>query len=383
MRQIPWPPPWQLVVLSVVSLLVVACGQGGPATEPAAGSTIVAVEPAPTAITPATAATPLGLARPAPTATTATSTAGPRAAATIVAPSAPAAPLPTVGKAPVGKKIALAAASLNTAFSVSLRDAAEQAAQQAGVQLLVADGANDAATQADQISNFIAQRADVILVDPIGSDAVAQTLQNANSSKVPIILLDGASSGGTPASVIASSDTAAGREAARLVNQAVPPGSKLALLSDTTGAAGTQDRATGFSEALHDPLVNTKGMTLVGEAAAEDDRGQASTVTHTMLATTPDLAGIFCDNDELAIGAVQAIKASGMSGAVAVVSVNGSPEAISAIRSGDLYGTVAQQPDVIAQVGVATAVEVLNGAAPPQYVEVPWRLVTRANAAPD
>ena len=378
MQQLPLASLRQLLVVSVVSLLVVACGQTGPATEPASGSTILARTAAPTA----TAAAPVAIARPAPTSTASSSAAAPRAAATIIAPTPSAAPLPTVGKAPVGKKIGLAAASLNTAFSVTLRDAAQQAAQQAGVQLLVADAANDAATQADEISNFISQRADIILVDPTDSDALAPSLQNANAAKIPVILLNRAPDAGARASVIAYSARVAGREAAQLLNQAVPSRSKLAMLLGGTDASGTQDHASGFIEALHDPLVNTKGMTLVGQATADDDRDQASSVTHTMLATTPDLAGVFCDNDELALGAVQAIKASGTS-TVVVVGIDATPETISAIEAGDMYGAVAPQPDVIGQVGVATAVAILNGTVPPQQVDIPWKLVTRANAAPD
>src|SRR5262245_20426441 len=74
-------------------------------------------------------------------------------------------------------KIGLALSTLNNPFFVSLRNGAQKAANDAGAQLIVADGANDNAKQADEISNFITQKVDVIVVNPTDSDAVVSSVQ--------------------------------------------------------------------------------------------------------------------------------------------------------------------------------------------------------------
>jgi ribose transport system substrate-binding protein len=153
------------------------------------------------------------------------------------------------------------------------------------------------------------------------------------------------------------------------------------MLIGVPGASAARDRGQGFMEALGERSVNSKGMTLAAQQVANFDRGQALNVMQNILTGNPDITGVFCQNDEMALGAVQAIKARGMTGKVAVVGVDGTPDAITAIKDGDMYGTVAQQPDVMGELGVASAVEILNGATPPKQIDVPLKNVTKANAS--
>ena len=332
---------------------------------------------------PSTAA-PVATAAPAKPASAAASPAAagsPSASPVSAASPAAAAPLPTVGKAPAGKKIGLALSTLNNPFFVSLRDGAQKAADQAGIQLVVADGANDSARQADEIANFITQQLNVMLVNPTDSDAVIPSVQKANDAKIPVIALDRASNGGTVASFIASNNIVAGRDAAQLLLEAVPEGAKVAMLVGVPGASAARDRGQGFTDALADKTMNSKGVTLVTQQVANFDRGQALNVMQNILTANPDIAGVFCQNDEMALGAVQAIKARNLTGNVAIVGIDGSPDAITAIKDGDMYATVAQQPDIMGQLGVASAVEILNGATPPNQIDVPLKTVTKANAS--
>ena len=350
------------VILAALSLT--ACTAASTSAPPTAApvSTTAPAKPAPAAVSPAAAGSP---------------SASPASAGSPVA----AAPLPTVGKAPAGKKIGLALSTLNNPFFVSLRDGAQIAADQAGVQLVVADGANDSARQADEIANFITQQLSVMLVNPTDSDAVIPSVQKANDAKIPVIALDRASNGGALASFIASNNVVAGRDAAQLLLEAVPQGAKVAMLVGVPGASAARDRGQGFTDALADKTMNSKGATLVTQQVANFDRGQALNVMQNILTANPDIAGVFCQNDEMALGAVQAIKARGLSDKVAIVGIDGSPDAITAIKAGEMYATVAQQPDVMGQLGVASAVEILNGQTPPKQIDVPLKTVTKANAS--
>jgi ribose transport system substrate-binding protein len=352
------------VAVLLAALSLTACTAASTSAPPTAApaSTTAPAKPAPAAVSPAAAGSP---------------SASPAAAASPVA----AAPLPTVGKAPAGKKIGLALSTLNNPFFVSLRDGAQKAADQAGVQLVVADGANDSARQADEIANFITQQLSVMLVNPTDSDAVIPSVQKANDAKIPVIALDRASNGGALASFIASNNVVAGRDAAQLLLEAVPQGAKVAMLVGVPGASAARDRGQGFTDALADKTMNSKGATLVTQQVANFDRGQALNVMQNILTANPDIAGVFCQNDEMALGAVQAIKARGLSDKVAIVGIDGSPDAITAIKAGEMYATVAQQPDIMGQLGVASAVEILNGQTPPKQIDVPLKTVTKANAS--
>jgi len=352
------------VAVLLAALSLTACTAASTSAPPTAApvSTTAPAKPAPAAVSPAAAGSP---------------SASPASAGSPVA----AAPLPTVGKAPAGKKIGLALSTLNNPFFVSLRDGAQKAADQAGVQLVVADGANDSARQADEIANFITQQLSVMLVNPTDSDAVIPSVQKANDAKIPVIALDRASNGGALASFIASNNVVAGRDAAQLLLEAVPQGAKVAMLVGVPGASAARDRGQGFTDALADKTMNSKGATLVTQQVANFDRGQALNVMQNILTANPDIAGVFCQNDEMALGAVQAIKARGLSDKVAIVGIDGSPDAITAIKAGEMYATVAQQPDVMGQLGVASAVEILNGQTPPKQIDVPLKTVTKANAS--
>jgi ribose transport system substrate-binding protein len=352
------------VAVLLAALSLTACTAASSTAPPTAApvATTAPAKPGPAGVSPAAAGSP---------------SASPASAASPVA----AAPLPTVGKAPAGKKIGLALSTLNNPFFVSLRDGAQKAADQAGVQLVVADGANDSARQADEIANFITQQLSVMLVNPTDSDAVIPSVQKANDAKIPVIALDRASNGGALASFIASNNVVAGRDAAQLLLEAVPQGAKVAMLVGVPGASAARDRGQGFTDALADKTMNSKGATLVTQQVANFDRGQALNVMQNILTANPDIAGVFCQNDEMALGAVQAIKARSLSDKVAIVGIDGSPDAITAIKAGEMYATVAQQPDIMGQLGVASAVEILNGQTPPKQIDVPLKTVTKANAS--
>jgi ribose transport system substrate-binding protein len=356
------------VAVLLAALSLTACTAANTSAPPTAApaSTTAPAKPAPAAVSPAAAGSP---------------SASPASAASPAASPVAAVPLPTVGKAPAGKKIGLALSTLNNPFFVSLRDGAQKAADQAGVQLVVADGANDSARQADEIANFITQQLSVMLVNPTDSDAVIPSVQKANDAKIPVIALDRASNGGALASFIASNNVVAGRDAAQLLLEAVPQGAKVAMLVGVPGASAARDRGQGFTDALADKTMNSKGATLVTQQVANFDRGQALNVMQNILTANPDIAGVFCQNDEMALGAVQAIKARGLSDKVAIVGIDGSPDAITAIKAGEMYATVAQQPDIMGQLGVASAVEILNGQTPPKQIDVPLKTVTKANAS--
>ena len=278
------------------------------------------------------------------------------------------------------RKIGFAVSTLANPFFVSLRDGAQKAANSAGYDLLVADAEDDNAKQADQIGNFITQKVDVLIVNPTDSDAVTPSVQKANAAKIPVIALDRSANGGSVTSFIASDNVSAGRMGAKQLIKAVPQGAKVAMLIGVPGASAARDRGQGFTEGLADKSVNTKGATLVAQQVANFQRDQALNVMQNILTANPDLNGVFCQNDDMALGAVQAIKAKGLTGKVFVVGVDGIPDARTAVRAGDIYADIAQQPSLMGRIGVETAQRIINKQSVPATRTVPVQVLTKENA---
>ncbi|MEO8744160.1 MAG: substrate-binding domain-containing protein [Candidatus Dormibacter sp.] len=278
-------------------------------------------------------------------------------------------------------KIGLALSTLNNPFFVSVRDGAQKAADAAGLELVVADAANDNAKQADAISNFVTQQVKVIIVNPTDSDAVVPSVKKANDAKIPVIAVDRAANGGILASFIASNNVAAGNLGAQTLAKAVGQNAKVAMLIGIPGASAARDRGKGFTDGLADASVNTKGMQLVAQQVANFKRDEALNVMQNLLTAHPDLTGVFCQNDDMALGAIQAIKAKGLGGKVFVVGVDGTADAVTAIKAGDMYGTIAQQPEVMGQLAVENAAKIVKGQTPDAHIDVPLKVITKENAA--
>jgi ribose transport system substrate-binding protein len=285
------------------------------------------------------------------------------------------------GNTATGKKIGLALSTLSNPFFVSVRDGAQKAATAAGAQLVVADAADDNAKQADELSNFVTQKLDVIVVNPTDSDAVVSSVKKANDGKIPVIAVDRGANGGTIDSLIASNNVQAGKLGAEQLVKAVPQDAKVGMLVGVPGASAARDRGQGFKDALGDKSVNTKNVTLVVEQVANFKRDEALNVMQNMLTAHPDLAGVYAQNDDMALGAVQAVKAKSLTGKVAIVGTDGIADATSAIKAGDMYATVAQQPDTMGQLAVENAVKLIQGQTIPKTIDVPLKVVTKDNAS--
>src|ERR671912_995051 len=95
-----------------------------------------------------------------------------------------------------GPRIGLSISTLNNPFFVTLRNGAQDAAKKEGVELIVADAQDDAATQQDDVQNFVTQQVDAILVNPVDTEAIVPSIQAANQANIPVIALDRGASGG-------------------------------------------------------------------------------------------------------------------------------------------------------------------------------------------
>jgi len=274
-----------------------------------------------------------------------------------------------------GARIGLSVSTLNNPFFVTLQDGAQSAADEAGAELIVSDAQNDTAQQQDDIQNFVTQQVNVILVNPVDSDAVVPAIEAANQANIPVIALDRGASGGELATTIASDNVQGGNLAGEELIRLVGSGS-VAQLEGTPGADPARDRGQGFQDAID----AQSAVEVVASQSANFDRAEGLNVAENILQANPDIAGIFAQNDEMALGAVQALGGSAGDD-VKVVGFDAIEDALSAIQDGTMNATVAQQPAEIGSLGVENAISVINGESVEENIPVDVQLVTPENVS--
>ena len=276
----------------------------------------------------------------------------------------PAAGRPTVG---------LAISTLNNPFFVDLRDGAQAAAAKAGVTLVVLDAQNDPARQASSIEDLIAKKAGVVIINPTDSDAIVPTVKKLNAAKIPVITVDRAANGGTVAAHIASDNVAGGEIAANYVGDHLNMKGNVVMLEGIPGSSAARDRGQGFRQGLK----KYPGIRLVASQTADFDRAKGLAVMENILQAQKKIDAVFAQNDEMALGAVQAIEAARRNRVMFVVGFDAIADALKAIREGKMAATIAQQPKEMGRLAVEAAATVLKGGAVPRFTPVPLRLVTK------
>jgi len=274
-----------------------------------------------------------------------------------------------------GARIGLSVSTLNNPFFVTLRDGAQSAADEAGAELIVSDAQNDTAQQQDDIQNFVTQQVNVILVNPVDSDAVVPAIEAANQANIPVIALDRGASGGEIATTIASDNVQGGNLAGEELIQLAGSGS-VTQLEGTPGAEPARDRGQGFQDAID----AQSALELVASQTANFDRAEGLNVTENILQANPDIVGIFAQNDEMALGAVQAL-GSDAGSEVKIVGFDAIEDALSAIEEGTMNATIAQRPEEIGSLGVENAIRVIGGESVEENIPVEVELVTQENVS--
>ncbi len=274
-----------------------------------------------------------------------------------------------------GPKLALSVSTLSNPFFVTLRDGAQQAADDAGATLQVSDAQNDASKQQNDIQNFVTQQFDAILVNPVDSEAVGPAIQAANQANIPVLALDRGASGGEIVTLISSDNVQGGKMAGEELIELVGSGN-VAQLEGIPGTSAARDRGKGFQQAID----GQSDVELVASQPAGFDRNQGLNVTQNLLQANPNVKGIFAQNDEMALGAVQALGERAGS-EVKIVGFDAVDDALQAIQDGKMNATVAQQPDRIGQLGVDNAIKVVNGESIEENIPVEVKLVTQDNVS--
>lgn len=254
-------------------------------------------------------------------------------------------------------------------FFVSLKDGAEAKAEELGVELIVLDSQDDSATAASNMEDLITRGVDLILVNPTDSDAIVNSVIAANEAGIPVITVDRAANGGEVLSYIASDNIAGGKMAGEFIVELLGGSGKVVELEGIAGTNAAIERGEGFNAALEGTDIE-----VVARQTADFDRVKGLDVMENILQSQAEIDAVFAHNDEMALGALEAIKASGRD--IIVVGFDATDDAVAAVEAGEMAATVAQQPVLIGEMGVDAAVRALNGETIEENVPVDLKLVT-------
>ena len=265
--------------------------------------------------------------------------------------------------------IGLSISTQNNPFFVTLAEGAKKAAKQAGVPLTVVDASDDATKQVSDIEDLVSKNVSVLIVNPVDSDAVTGAVEAAIAKGVRVISVDRVVNGVDIDCQIASDNVAGDELATQYIVDTLGENVKTAELVGTSGASAAIDRSQGFHN------IADKKLKVVASQTADFDRTQGMTVMENMLQADSSIQAVFAGNDEMALGAVEAI--SGAKKDVLVVGFDATDDAIEAIRQGRMGATIAQQPDLIGSTAVENAIRLTKGESIPKEIPVEVTLITK------
>ncbi|ASS94642.1 ribose ABC transporter substrate-binding protein RbsB [Peribacillus simplex] len=266
-------------------------------------------------------------------------------------------------------KVGVSISTLNNPFFVSLKDGIEKEAKEKGMKVTVVDAQDDTAKQISGIEDLILQKVDVLLVNPTDSTAISSAVQSANEAGIPVITIDRSSDEGDIETFIASDNVAGGEMAAEYLVKELGEKAKVVELEGVSGASATRERGKGFHN------IADKQLDVLTSQTAEFDRTKGLNVMENILQGNKDVQAVFAHNDEMALGAIEAIKAAGKD--IIVVGFDGNDDALKAVENGELKATIAQQPALIGVEAVNAAEKILKGDKVDDTISVPLKLVTK------
>lgn len=266
--------------------------------------------------------------------------------------------------------VGLAISTLNNPFFVKLSEGAQAAADEAGVKLITVDAGDDAAKQTSDVEDLISKNVSVLIVNPVDSDAIAPAVKDAVAKGLKVISVDRVVNGVDVDCQIASDNVAGAEMATEYLAELVGEGAKVAELQGVPGASATIDRGEGFHN------VADQKLDVVSSQTANFNRAEGMTVMENVLQSASDVKGVFAHNDEMALGALEAVAGKD----IQIVGFDATDDAVAAVKDGKMAATVAQQPDKMGETAVNTAISLINGEDVEKSIPVEVTLITKENA---
>ena len=260
-------------------------------------------------------------------------------------------------------------------FWASVEKGAREEAAKLGVDLVLVapPQEGDVQAQINQVEDQLAKGVDAIALAPGDPNAFAPIVDDAIKSGVPVVFVDtkGINEGVT---FIGTNNKNGAALAAKFICDKTPKGADVAVLTGIESQSTALLRRDGAVQGLKDC-----GLNLVATQTAEWDTAKGRSVTESIILKNPNIKAIFASNDNMGLGAMQALKDADMNDVV-VVGFDATPDAAKSILAGEMTATIAQFSYNMGAYGVKYALELANGGSIDINIDTGTQLVTKENA---
>jgi len=284
--------------------------------------------------------------------------------------------------APAKIKIGVAMALFDDVWLTGVRDSMSKwASTQPDVDLTIVDAANDTAKQVGQVENFLAQGMDAVVILPVDTAATGPMTKSVTKAGKPLVYVNRQPSNLPKGAVYCGSHSIeAGIMNMEELGKAMGGKGNLVILMGELSNEAAIGRTDGIKQVVKEKYPNIK---IIREETGNWQRVQGKTIMENWLASGQEINGVASNNDEMALGALQAIKAAGKLGKIPVGGTDGSHDALESMDKGELNNTVFQDP-------VGQGVEAVNAAyllakkqpnpkAVDDIIWIPYQPVTKEN----
>ncbi len=280
------------------------------------------------------------------------------------------------------EKIGVTMASFDDTFLTILRNSITDAAKKDGATVQIEDGGNDVGKQLSQVQNMIAQKVDAIIVNAVDTDATPKITKMATAAKIPLVYVNRkpVDFDKLPAgvAVVASDEKQSGTLQARQVCKLLGGKGDLLVLMGELSNESARARTKDIEDVI--ATKDCSGMKIVDKREGKWSRTQGQDITMNWLSSGTKFDAIVSNNDEMAIGAINALKAARKwTPKTVVAGIDATPDGLASMKSGELKVSVYQNAIGQGAQSVAAALKLAKKQNVDRFVNVPFELVTPEN----
>jgi ribose transport system substrate-binding protein len=275
------------------------------------------------------------------------------------------------------KVIGLAVANLQADFFNQIKQSVDAEGKRRGVRIRVADAGGDAATQVNQIQDFITRQVDAIIYIPAGATAASVPVKAAHRANIPVIAVDRNAPNAPGDTFIATDSVAAARTLGEYVIKQTGGKGGVAILQGQIGTTPQLDRQKGFEEALK----TAPQMKVVAQRPADWSQDKAFAVAQDMIQANPNINVFWGQADAMALGAAQAARNANLNPFPVVVGFDGDFAGMEAVRDGKIDATMVQRTQHMGRLAVSSAIDIIDGKQLPKQQMQEAFLLTKADKA--
>jgi ribose transport system substrate-binding protein len=271
-------------------------------------------------------------------------------------------------------KFGIVLKQLNTEYWKIVMSGAKDAAKKYGVdvEFLGPTSETQYVEQIKMIEDQIATGVDTLIVAPSQSEAVLPVLSSAHQKEIPVILVDSDADFDDKVSFIGTGNLDAAKLGGKFISNKLKSGDKVAILRGQMGSKTFDDRVEGFESALKD-----KNIEFIVQDA-QHDREKSVNIMENILTANPDVKAVFAASDEMALGAVKALK-NKVRTDIPVIGFDGTPNGLAALQEGDMLANIAQNPYMMGYLSVETAYKAKQGEKVEKRIDSGAKVITEEN----